>query len=218
MLDPEARTKAWWFTARNGTSDDGLVAALGGEGERALSAAEARAHADVTAERRRPVSYDELFRYDLGLSSAAERASIAAQAKANPEFARAMAALAEGERAIEELVGPPPELVNVIPIDRAAPGRAEPGKGELVAERAEFEVLLFRRKERVQLVVQPQRKDRFSTAAVYLADAPEVARPSTSTAEGIEFDLGPVSKLSGQQARVVVRLQGGTEVATLVRL
>ena len=77
---------------------------------------------------------------------------------------------------------------------------------------------LFRRKERVQLVVQPQRKDRFSTAAVYLADSPEVARPSTSTAEGLEFDLGPASKLEGKQARVVVRLQGGTEVATLVRL
>ncbi|GEM_PF-1922313 len=217
MLDPEARSKAWWFTARSETSDDGLVAALGGEGERAFSGAEAEAHRDVTQERRRPVSYDELFRYDLGLASPAERASIAAASKSNPEFARAMAALAEGERAIEELSDPaPPE--NVIPIDRGVPTRIEPGRGELVAERTEFKVLLFRRKERVQLVVQPQRKDRFSTAAVYLADAPEVARPSTSTAEGLEFDLGPASRVQGQQARVVVRLQGGTEVATLVRL
>ncbi len=217
MLDPEARLKAWWFTARNESSHDGLVAALGGEGDRTLEGAEAKVHAEVTRERRRPVSYDELFRYDLGLASPAERASIAAQSKTNPDFARAMAALAEGERAIDEISGPAPE-VNVIPIDRAPSGRIEPGKGEVVAERAEFKVLLFRRKERVQLVVQPQRKDRFSTAAVYLADAPEVARPSTSTAEGLEFDLGPASKLQGQQARVVVRLQGGTEVATLVRL
>lgn len=217
MLDPEARLKAWWFTARCEAPDDGLVAALGGEGDRAFDGAEARAHADVTRERKRPVSYDELFRYDLGIASAAERASIAAQSKANPDFARAMAALVEGDRAIEEIAGPP-AAVNVIPIDRAQAGRIEPGKGEVIAERAEFKVLLFRRKERVQLVVQPQRTDRFSTAAVYLADAPEVARPSTSTAEGIEFDLGPASKLQGQQARVVVRLQGGTEVATLVRL
>jgi hypothetical protein len=217
MLDPEARSKAWWFTARNESSDDGLVAALGGEGDRLLEGAEAQVHAEVTRERRRPVSFDELFRYDLGLASPAERASIAAQSKANPDFARAMAALAEGERAIDELSGPAPE-VNVIPIDRAPSGRIEPGKGEVIAERVEFKVLLFRRKERVQLVVQPQRKDRFSTAAVYLADAPEVARPSTSTAEGLEFDLGPGSKLQGQQARVVVRLQSGAEVATLVRL
>lgn len=218
MLDPEARLKAWWFTARSEAKEDGLVAALGGEGDRTLSGAEAKAHADVTCERRRPVSYDELFRYDLGLASAAEKASIAAQTKANPDFAKAMAALAEGERAIEELEGPPP-VVNVIPIDRGvASGRIEPGKGEVIAERAEFKVLLFRRKERVQLVVQPQRNDRFSTAAVFLADAPETARPSTPTAEGLEFDLGPESKLQGQQARVVVRLQGGTEVATLVRL
>ena len=217
MLDPEARLKAWWFTARSQSPDDGLVAALGGEGARVLTGAEAKAHADVTRERRRPVSYDELFRFDLGLASPAERASIAAQTKANPDFAKAMAALVEGERAIEENEGPAP-VVNVIPIDRATSGRIEPGKGELIAERAEFKVLLFRRRERVQLVVQPQREDRFSTAAVYLADAPETARPSTSTAEGIEFDLGLASKLQGQQARVVVRLQGGTEVATLVRL
>ena len=217
MLDPEARLKAWWFTARSETPDDGLVAALGGEGGRALDGAEAKVHAEVTRARRRAVSYDELFRYDLGLASPAERASIAAQSKENPDFARAMAALVEGERAIEELAGPVPE-VKVIPIDRAPSGRIEPGKGELIAERPEFKVLLFRRKERVQLVVQPQRKDRFSTAAVYLADSPEVARPSTSTAEGLEFDLGPASKLEGKQARVVVRLQGGTEVATLVRL
>lgn len=218
MLDPDARTKAWWFTARSESTDDGLVAALGGEGDAVLAGAEARAHATVTKERRRPVSYDELFRYDLGLSSPAERASIEAQRKTNPEFAKAMAALAEGERAIEEIAGPAPEQVNVIPIERAMPGRLEARDGEIVAERADFKVLLFRRKERVQLVVQPQRKDRFSTAAVYLADAPEVARPSTSTAEGIEFDLGPAARLQGQQARVVVRLQGGTEVATLVRL
>lgn len=217
MLDPDARSKAWWFTARSETRDDGLVAALGGEGETPLAGEEASAHAEVTRERRRPVSYDELFRFDLGLASPAERASIAAQSKANPEFARAMAALAEGERAIEELSGPAPQE-NVIPFDRAASARADSSKGELVAERPEFKVLLFRRKERVQLVVQPQRKDRFSTAAVYLADAPEVARPFTPTAEGLEFDLGPASRVQGQQARVVVRLQGNTEVATLVRL
>ncbi|MBS1152644.1 MAG: hypothetical protein H6Q89_4342, partial [Myxococcaceae bacterium] len=159
MLDPEARLKAWWFTARSETPDDGLVAALGGEGGRALDGAEAKVHAEVTRARRRAVSYDELFRYDLGLASPAERASIAAQSKENPDFARAMAALVEGERAIEELAGPVPEL-KVIPIDRAPSGRIEPGKGELIAERPEFKVLLFRRKERVQLVVQPQRKDR----------------------------------------------------------
>ena len=218
MLDPDARTKAWWFSARSETGDDGLVAALGGEGDTVLAGAEARAHQTVTAERHRPIGYDELFRYDLGLASPAERASIEAQRKSNPEFAKAMAALAEGERAIEEIAGPPPEQVNVIPIERAMPGRVESREGEVVAERADFKVLLFRRKERVQVVVQPQRKDRFSTAAVYLSDSPETSRPSTSTAEGIEFDLGPAARVQGQQARVVVRLQGGTEVATLVRL
>ncbi len=217
MLDPEARLKAWWFTVRNETSDDGLVAALGGEGDRVLEGPEASVHAEVTRERRRAVSYDELFRYDLGIASPAERAFITSQSKANPDFARAMAALAEGERAIEEVAGLVAEM-KMIPIVRDPSARIEPIRGEVIAERSEFKLLLFRRSDRVQLVVQPQRKDRFATAAVYLADAPDVARPSTTTAEGLEFDLGVASKLQGHQARVVVQLQGGIEVATLVRL
>ena len=217
ILDPEARLKAWWFTARNEPRDDGLVAALGGEGDRKLAGAEAAVDTEVKRARKRPVSFDELFRFDLGVASPAEKASIAAQSRANPDFAKAIAAMAEGERAIEELAGPAP-IVNVIPIDRAPAGRSEPREGELVAEGAEFKVLLFRRRDRVQVVVQPQRTERFASAAVFLADAPEFARPSTSTAEGLEFDLGPSSKMEGKQARVVVRLQGGTEVATLVKL
>lgn len=217
ILDPEARLKAWWFTARNEPGDDGLVSALGGEGGRPLSGAEAAADAEVKRARKRPVSFEELFRFDLGVASPAEKASIAAQSKANPDFAKALAAMAEGERAIEQLVGPEP-IVNVIPIDRGAAERGEPRGGEVIAERAEFKVLLFRRRERVQVVVQPRRTDRFASAAVFLTEAPETARPSTSTAEGLEFDLGPAAKVKGQQARVVVRLQGGIEVATLVGL
>jgi hypothetical protein len=218
ILDPEVRSTAWWFSARSSAVDDRLVAALGGEGDRKLEGAEAAADAEVKRARKRPVSFDELFRFDLGVASPAEKASIAAQSRANPDFARAMAAMAEGDRAIEELVGPEP-IVNVIPIDRGFAGRGpEPREGQVVAEGAEFKVLLFRRRDRVQVVVQPQRTERFASAAVFLADAPETARPSTSTAEGLEFDLGPAAKMQGQQARVVVRLQGGAEVATLVKL
>ncbi len=217
ILDPEARLKAWWFTARNEPGDDALIAALGGEGSRQLQGAEAAVDAEVKRPRKRPVTFDELFRFDLGLGTAAEKASIAAQGKSNPDFARALAALAEGERAIEELVGPAP-IVNVIPIERATPGRPEPREGVLVAEGTEFKVLLFRRRDRVQVVVQPQRAEKFASAAVFLADSPQTARPSISTAEGLEFDLGLAAKVVGQQARVVVRLQGGAEIATLVKL
>ncbi len=224
-LNPERRAeaallkdsqRAWWFSAFCDDAHDGLVRALGGEENGSLGKTEQAANQVVTQSRKRPVNFDELFRFDLGLSTPAEQAVIARQRKENPEFAKALAAMDEGERAIEELSG---TRDNVIPVKFDAPRREmSSGSPEVVEDRADFQVLLFRRKERVQVVVHPRRSDRIAAAAVFLPDSPEISQPARTTAEGFEFDLGPEEKLRGQRARVVVRLQGGNSVTVVAAL
>jgi hypothetical protein len=198
--------QVWWFCLKCEEQHDGLVKALGSD----------TAIDEVTKKRRRPVSFDELFRYDLGLSTDAEAAFIAAQKKSNPELARALAAMEEGERAIIELTGaaPVPTPDNVRPLRRAA-GQ---GQGQVVDERPEFRVLVFRRSQRVHLVVQPVRDGALAAAAVYLPDSPETPRTSHATEAGLDFELGPEEQLLRTTARVVVTLKGGRSTSIAVRL
>jgi hypothetical protein len=218
LLDPEARLKAWWFSHRADAHDDGLVQALGSDSHQGLSSVEVSVSKEVSKKRKRAVGFDELFRFDLGLATDAEEAFIASQKKASPEFARALAAMDEGERAIEELVGgptaPPAMPDNVRPLRRDA----GPSSGQIVSERREFKVLLFRRAQRVHLVVQPTRDGALAAAAVFLPDAPETPRTSHATEAGLEFELGAVEQLERVTARVVVTLKGGRSTTVAVKL
>lgn len=220
LLDPDSRTQAWWFSHRADAQDDGLVKALGSD-DAALTGAEAAAAKEVLKPRKRAVSFDELFRFDLGLTTDAESAFIAAQKKSNPELARALAAMEEGERAIVELTGGAPTSPdNVRPLRRDA-GQGSPAaaaSGQVVEERNEFRVLLFRRAQRVHLVVQPRRDGALAAAAVFLPDAPESARPSHATEAGLDFELGHEKQLERITARVVVTLKGGRSTTVAVKL
>ncbi|MBK7860639.1 MAG: hypothetical protein IPJ65_18970 [Archangiaceae bacterium] len=220
LLDPEVRAHAWWFSARADAHEDGLVKALGSDDSSGLSGAEAAVSKEVGKPRKRPASFDELFRFDLGLATDAEGALIAAQKKVSPDFAKALAAMEEGERAILELTGGAPIADNVRPLRRAAgqgPG-ASSGSGQVVEERHEFRVLLFRRAQRVHLVVQPARDGALAAAAVFLPDAPERGRPSHATEAGLDFELGPEQQLERVTARVVVTLKGGRSTTLAVKL
>ncbi len=223
LLDPDFRAAAWWFSHRADAADDGLVKALGSEDAK-LTGAEASAASDVLKPRKRPVSFDELFRFDLGLATDAEEAFIAAQKKSNPELARALAAMEEGERAILELTGAGPSTPDNVRQLRRAAGQGSTasapskGSGQVVEERREFRVLLFRRSSNVHLVVQPLRDGALAAAAVFLPDAPEVARPSHATEAGLDFELGPEKQLDRVTARVVVTLKGGRSATLAVKL
>lgn len=219
LLDAAHRAKAWWFTARTELRDDTLVAALGGAGKGAFEAgsAEAMVSQVVDHPRRRSVSFDELFRYDLGLASAAEKAFIDSERSADPELRRALAALEEGERAIEELEATQGKRENnVVPL------RADVGPrstdGTIVDERPEFKVLLFRGGQRVRLVVHPRREGSLAAAAVFLPDAPDQSKPHKRTDSGFEFDLGPQERLQRVTARVVVSLKNGSSATVAVKL
>jgi hypothetical protein len=221
LLDPEVRNTAWWFDLRCEAQDDALVKALGGDGT--LDGKFAAVSEEVTRPRKRAVGFDELFRFDLGLATDAERATIAAQKKASPDVAKALAAMEEGERAILELSGeqpPMPDNVRPLPRRDAGQGSAQDktSTSTVVEERTEFRVLLFRRTERVHLVVQPRRPGQLAAAAVYLPDAPEATRPFTPTAAGLDFDLGPEKQLERVTARVVVSLKGGRSTTIAVKL
>jgi len=99
--------------------------------------------------------------------------------------------MAEGERAISELTKESP-----VPAAPRAPLRPAPAaEGTVVEERPEFKVLLFRRAQRVVLMVQPRREGQLAAAAVFLPEAPESSRPFKPQGAGLEFDLGPEERL-----------------------
>ena len=68
-----------------------------------------------------------------------------------------------------------PDNVRPLRRDAGQGSSAGSGSGTVIEERSEFRVLLFRRAERVHLVVQPRREGQLAAAAVYLPDAPETA-------------------------------------------
>lgn len=213
-LDAEHRATAWWFSDRADCDD--LIALLSGElnESRHLERCEhcqrdlARVEA-VNAAHARHVSADELWNYDLGLCSAQERAFIEKHSRACGECAQALAALAEGEEAIRDLdnVGTAPGVV--VSMDRARAKNAS-GEAEVVADHDDFRVLLFRRRDRMKLVVQPRRAGRVAAAAVYVADAPERALAARQGPDGLELDISDSLRVRGG-VTVRVRLQGSAQ-------
>ncbi len=212
LLDANWRSDAWWLTERSGIEDDALVKVLSGEAQGTLGPAEHRADRTVRAKRLRSASFDELFRYDLGLSTPAEATVIRSQAAQDPELTLVLAAMAAGDEAIDELTEP---TAKTTPLPVAA---AHSSSLEVVTERAEFKVLLFRSKAQLQVVVQPRRQDRFATAAVYLSHEPKRALPSSPGEHGLHFDLGKPERTVGSVARVVVKMTDGQSASSEIRL
>lgn len=214
LLDGEFRGAAWWYSERTGIDDDQLVQVLGGEVKGSMPAEFKTANAEVTRKRGRPVRFDDLFRLDLGLATAAEREAIRLQADGDPELKLALAAMDAAESAITEETKDEvlaPATVPAFAVERAS-------APEIVEERSEFKVLLFRSKKNVQVVVQPHRLDRFAAAAVFRSDEPDRACPSSPGDMGLHFDLGAPERLAGLVARVVVKLTDGRTHASEVRL
>jgi hypothetical protein len=212
LLDSEYRVSAWWYSERTGIEDDGLVAVLGGDGRGSLSDEVRGADRTVRRKRGRAVGFDELLRFDLGLATPAEREVIRRQADADPELKLALAAMEAAESAITEETK---DEVRSVPVSSPVERSSTP---EIIEERSEFKVLLFRTKKSVQVVVQPHRLDRFAAAAVYRSDEPERAYPSKSGDMGVHFELGEPERVAGTTARVVVKLNDGTTHAFEVRL
>jgi len=212
LLDTEYRGAAWWYSERTGIEDDGLVGVLGGEGRGSVPADVVGADRIVRKKRGRAVGFDELLKFDLGLASPAEKEVIRRQADADPELKLALAAMEAAESAITEETKDEVRAPVSLPVERTS------NTPEIIEERSEFKVLLFRTKKNVQVVVQPHRLDRFAAAAVYRSDEPERAFPSRPGDMGIHFDLGDPEKLGGVTARVVVKLTDGNTHAFEVRL
>lgn len=216
LLDTQFRAAAWWYSERTGIEDDQLVQVLGGEAKGSVPEDLRVASKVVGRKRSRPVSYDDLLRFDLGLASPAEREVIRRQADADPELKLALAAMEAAESAIldetQDAVVSPGVVPVPLPVERSS------NSPEIIEERSEFKVLLFRTKKNVQVVVQPHRVDRFAAAAVYRSDEPDRPFPSTPGDMGLHFDLGAPERLAGALARVVVKLTDGQTHAFEVRL
>lgn len=215
LLDTEFRGQAWWFSERIGIDDDQLVPVLGGEAKGSVPPELKQVSAEVTRKRRRPVGFDDLLRLDLGLSSPAEEALIRRQADADPELKLSLAAMDAAEAAIAELtkddVAAPAAAPVSLPVERAS-------APELVAERTDFKVLVFRTKKSVQVVVQPRDPDRFAAAAVHRSGEPDRTYPSRPGDLGLHFELGAPEPLAGVLLRVSVRLVDGSTDGVEVRL
>ena len=205
LLDEPERSRAWWFTAKNGIESDLLVPVLGGERQGTLPRAEALASEVVMSKRARRVSYDDLLRFDLGLSSPDEQESIRRRAAEDPELRLALTAIEEGDRAIDEVtLGSDPGRP-VVPLS-IEPRSAPP---DVVEENRDFKVLVFRGPRTVQVVVQPHDPRRLATAAVFRSGDAATPLAPVSGEYGLHFDLGAPGPLAGQSARIVVKLADG---------
>lgn len=216
LLDPDFRARAWWYAERSGIEDDLLVQVLGGEGRGSLPEELEAASRLVKQPRRRPASFDDLLRFDLGLATPAEREAIRLESERDPELKLALAAMEAAETAIleatgDEILQSPGAAPVPLPVERSS-------TPEIIEERTEFKVLLFRTKRNVQVVVQPHRLDRFAAAAVYRSDDPERSWPARAGDMGVHFDLGEPERVAGARARVVVKLTDGQTHAIEVPL
>ena len=213
LLDTEFRGAAWWFSERTGIDDDHLVQVLGGEVKGSMPSEFKSANSEVTRRRGRKVSFDDLLRFDLGLSNTAEREAIRIQADADPELKLALAAMDAAETAITE------ETQHEVVSTRVPePPPVERNPPQVIDERSDFKVLVFRTRKSVQVVVQPHRLDRFATAAVFRTDEPDRPFPASPGDMGLHFELGAPERLAGVLARVVVKLVDGQTHAFEVRL
>ncbi len=217
ILDGERRAAAWWLAEKSGLEHDLVVKVLGGEARGSLADAEKAAHELVMQRRSRRYSFDELFRFDLGLVSQSEADSIRRAAQDDAELALALKAMEAGDAEIDALTKDEVMTVKSAPVSRPVEPRPQP-QPEVVEERTEFKLLVFRSKARVQVVVQPRRQDRFAAAAVYLPDHPQRSVPHELGEHGLHFDLGSEDKVRGVVAKVVVQLADGRNVTSEVKL
>lgn len=194
----DERGRAWWFEAFADEKHDALVKRLGGEGG-VLSPAEASASDVVETRRSRSFGFDELLRIDLGLAPA-DRAVLERKAQRETEARRILTAMEEGEAAIAELEGAPDSMVPSADPRRGA-GQASAGRAEVIDERSDFTVLAFRRRERLEVVVQPRRGARIAAAAVLGLNQSFDGQPSPL---GTSIDLGPEQRWVGVVAQVRV--------------
>jgi hypothetical protein len=217
ILDVERHQAAWWLSEKSGLEHDLVVKVLGGDARGTLSDEAQRAHELVTQKRSRRFSFDELFRFDLGVSGSGEQQAIRDAARADPELALALKAMEAGDEAIAELSRDEVLTVSAHVPAAVSRGSAE-GAPEVVEERTEFKLLVFRTKQKVQVVVQPRRQDRFAAAAVYLPDQPQRSVDSEPGAHGLHFDVGPAERVRGLVAKVVVTMADGRDVTSKVSL
>lgn len=214
LLDEPERHRAWWFAARNGIDDDLLVPILGGDRHGTIPPAEREAGEMVMSKRGRRLSYDELFRFDLGLSSDGEREAIRRRAVDDPELRLALSAIEEGDRAIDEATGGAEPHRPVVPLP-VEPRGTPP---DIIEENDAFKVLVFRGPRTVQVVVQPHDPRRLAAAAVFRSEAPGTPVSPVPGEHGLSFDLGAPERLRGQVARLVVRLLDGRSHSLEVQL
>ena len=215
LIDPEFRGQAWWYSERTGIDDNQLVQVLGGAVKGSMPPRLKSVNTEVNRRRGRPVSFDNLLRFNLGLASPAEKEVIRLQADANPELKLSLAAMEAAEAAIAEETEGEGVVLKAAPVSTPVERSSAP---EIIEERAEFKVLLFRSKKNVQVVVQPHRLDRLAAAAVYRSDEPDRPFPSAPGDMGLHFDLGPPERLVGVLARIVVKLVDGQTHGFEVRL
>lgn len=218
VLDSAERPEAWWFSAR--AECDDLVATWTGRPQKQTphlqTCAECRADmaetAIVDAPPRKHLSSDDLWRVDMGLMTADERARVDAHTAKCSDCAQAVLALDEGDGAIEEALELEEEPSGLSArTSRAAeprrPGARHPEQRQVLEERRDFRVVLVRERQRVRLLVQPL-GGRTVTAAVFLAPGRPSLKPQHDV-EGIAFDLTSAAASGAHSAHL--SLQSGTE-------
>ncbi len=210
LLDETHRARAWWFTERSGPEDDQLLKVLGGVTGGTTPVTEQASSRVVEQKRNRPATFDELFRFDLGLATPAERAAIRRQAERDEGMQQVLAALEEGERAIEELEDDVPPPTRLVPGGRPVEPRDE--APQIVLDRPECQVLVFRSPRRVQVVVQPLHRERLAAAAVALPDEPGSRQEAAPGPLGLFVDLAAPERLKGRTVTVAVTLTSGQRV------
>lgn len=218
ILDAERRAAAWWVSEKSGLEHDLVVKVLGGEARGSLSQGAQAAHELVMQKRSRRFSFDELLRFDLGLASTAERDAIRKAAESDAELMMALKAMEEGDLAIDEATKGDVVTLRPAAVPLAVEARGPSDALEVIEERTEFKLLVFRSKQRVQVVVQPRRQDRFAAAAVYLPDQPQRSVGHEVGEHGLHFDVGTADRVRGVVARVVVQLSDGRNVTSEVTL
>ncbi|MBL8941349.1 MAG: hypothetical protein JNM69_42780 [Archangium sp.] len=217
ILDTERRAAAWWLSEKSGLEHDLVVKVLGGEARGSLPKGAQAAHELVMQKRTRQFGFDELFRFDLGMASNAEADAIRKAAESDPELMLALKAMEEGDLEIAALTKDEP-VMKVAPVLQLPVERTAKEAPEVVEERTEFKLLVFRTKQRVQVVVQPRRQDRFAAAAVYLPDQPQRSVAHEVGDHGLHFDVGAAERVRGVVAKVVVTLTDGRNVTSEVKL
>lgn len=198
LLDATHRATAWWYSERTGIEDDGLIPVLGGTSRGSLPPELTGPNREVTRRRTRAITSDDLLKLDLGLATPGEQETIRIAAERDPELKLALAAMAAGDEAIDELTQ---DLSPRVPV--SAPVERAPHTPQLIEEQPEFKVLVFRVKKSVTVVLQPGHVDRFAAAAVYRGDHPV---PSAPGEFGLHFVVGEVNSAP---VRVVVKLTDG---------